>query len=38
MVVEIMDFPLNSVVAAFKGSLDEKVCKYILMKSLEGLV
>ena len=38
MVVEIMDYPLNSVVCEFKGRLDEEVCKYIILKSLQGLV
>ena len=38
MVVEIMDYPLNSVVCEFKGRLEEEVCKYIILKSLQGLV
>jgi serine/threonine protein kinase len=34
IVVEIMDYPLNSVIEVFEGKLDERVCKYIIFKAL----
>lgn len=37
MVVEIMEYPLNSIISIFNGGLEEKAIKYILKKSLSGL-
>jgi len=33
-----MDYPLNSVIETLKDSVDENVCKYLIMKSLKGLL
>ena len=38
IIVEIMTYSLNDVINVLQGEIDEKACKYIIAKTLKGLL
>jgi len=38
MIVELMQYALNDIIDLLKGKMNEKACKYIIAKTLQGLL